>query len=76
MRCVFKNCEKEIEGFGNSARPFNGRCCDDCNEKNVIPTRIVISMDARCNTPEMIAKLKLMANTDGVANVLGIFKKN
>lgn len=37
--CVF--CNKEINGPGNSARPLEeGFCCDDCNDKIVIPARL------------------------------------
>ena len=34
-------CGKEYDGYGNNAQPVNsGRCCDECNEKVVIPTRL------------------------------------
>jgi len=34
-------CGKEYTGYGNNAEPYKqGRCCDDCNEKFVIPDRI------------------------------------
>lgn len=34
-------CGKEYEGCGNNAQPVNnGRCCDECNAKVVIPTRM------------------------------------
>jgi hypothetical protein len=33
-------CEAPYSGFGHNAWPVNGRrCCDDCNEKVVIPAR-------------------------------------
>lgn len=34
-------CGKEFEGYGNSSYPLkNGRCCDVCNYKKVVPARI------------------------------------
>ena len=37
--CVF--CDVEIEGYGNNSEPIKkGRCCDDCNNKLVIPFRV------------------------------------
>ena len=34
-------CGKKYEGFGNNAQPINnGRCCDECNRKVVVPFRI------------------------------------
>lgn len=34
-------CGKEYTGWGNNARPVNnGRCCDECNTKVVIPARM------------------------------------
>ncbi len=33
-------CGKLIKGYGNEAYPVkNGRCCDECNMKKVIPAR-------------------------------------
>lgn len=35
-------CGKDIQGWGNNALPVkDGICCDECNEKKVIPARIV-----------------------------------
>ena len=40
MKCCI--CKNEIKGYGNNAKPFkNGRCCDECNYKYVIPSRIM-----------------------------------
>ena len=38
--CCF--CKKEFKGFGNSAWPVKerGTCCDDCNRKIIVPTRL------------------------------------
>jgi len=34
-------CKREYVGWGNNANPVNdGRCCDECNWKVVIPKRI------------------------------------
>ena len=39
MKCCF--CKKEIKGYGNNAEPIRkGECCDECNRKFVIPTRL------------------------------------
>ena len=33
-------CGEEYEGYGNNAEPYKeGRCCDECNKKFVIPDR-------------------------------------
>ena len=35
-------CGKEFYGYGNNPEPVKseGYCCDDCNEKYVVPARI------------------------------------
>ena len=35
-------CGKEFEGYGNNPDPVKkeGRCCDECNQKVVIPKRM------------------------------------
>jgi hypothetical protein len=44
MKCCL--CKKQIPivrgwKFGNNAQPLKeGRCCDDCNVKKVIPARL------------------------------------
>ena len=41
-------CGKEFYGYGNNPEPIQseGRCCDDCNEKYVIPARFhMIDLD-------------------------------
>lgn len=39
QECVI--CHKPFEGYGNNAEPVaEGRCCDECNAKVVIPARI------------------------------------
>jgi hypothetical protein len=37
-------CGEKIEGYGNNAEPYDeGRCCDACNLKFVIPARIELA---------------------------------
>lgn len=34
-------CGKEFQGYGNNAQPVDdGRCCNDCNSRLVIPFRM------------------------------------
>ena len=35
-------CGEKIEGYGNNPSPYKheGRCCDACNSKFVIPARL------------------------------------
>ena len=41
-------CGEEIKGYGNNAEPMKqGTCCDECNEKFVIPSRIKQLMEKR-----------------------------
>jgi len=36
-------CQRLFKGWGNNAQPVNnGRCCDECNAKVVIPARLAI----------------------------------
>ena len=36
-------CGGEITGHGNNPEPFKGeRCCDDCNDRFVTPTRMCL----------------------------------
>ena len=47
-------CKKEFTGGSNNAQPVNpGRCCDDCNQRLVIPARI------QSGTPKKIQLLAL-----------------
>lgn len=41
-KCCF--CGKEIVGWGNNPYPASkeGRCCDECNVRIVIPIRIMM----------------------------------
>jgi len=57
-------CEKNFTGWDNNARPINdGRCCNECNEKHVIPARI----EQRYYAKDPIA----MAKAQAVARGLG-----
>ena len=40
-------CGKKFEGYGNNPWPLkqSGRCCDDCNEAEVIPARIYLARE-------------------------------
>ena len=41
MECVICSCWIDDE-FGNDAEPIvEGKCCDDCNTRFVIPTRLM-----------------------------------
>jgi hypothetical protein len=35
-------CGEELEGFGNNPRPYKeeGECCDTCNFRFVVPSRL------------------------------------
>jgi len=36
-------CGGDVTGFGNNPEPFPGeRCCDDCNDRFVTPTRMCL----------------------------------
>ena len=38
-KCII--CKKSYKGYGHNALPIiEGRCCDECNERLVIPLRI------------------------------------
>tara|TARA_X000001382_G_C3108373_1_gene159031 strand:+ start:425 stop:631 length:207 start_codon:yes stop_codon:yes gene_type:complete len=46
MTSKFKECSlcsNSYEGYGNNAYPYDGRCCDACNQNMVIPSRILLS---------------------------------
>jgi hypothetical protein len=62
MRCIFKHCQKEIEGFGNSARPFEGVCCDKCNQDSIIPIRMMLMTNKKLNNPESLRVLRGIAD--------------
>jgi hypothetical protein len=46
MKCSI--CNKDIEGYGNNAKPVNNdRCCDECNVMVVIPARIELLFNGK-----------------------------
>ena len=58
MDCIFiERCKNKIEGFGNNARPFEGRCCNQCNELVVIPLRMLMMMGKIDNLDELLVKM-------------------
>ena len=67
QECVI--CHKPFEGYGNNAEPVaEGRCCDECNAKVVIPARIEEMNkskkldEAKEEKPEEIENRKLLNN--------------
>jgi hypothetical protein len=61
-------CEEPIEEtFSNNADPFDGRCCDDCEWKYVIP--------ARRGTVLITSRKKLYAVRNGVRIAKWYYKK-
>ena len=45
-------CGKKFYGYGNNPEPVksSGYCCDDCNEKYVVPARIHLIYNNTDNT--------------------------
>lgn len=42
MKCCI--CGKEIEGYGNNPMPVAGTaCCDECNNKVIVPLRVFLT---------------------------------
>ena len=37
-------CDEYYYGLGHNADPWDGRCCDECNEHMVVKARLLISM--------------------------------
>ena len=36
-------CGKQYDNYGNNAKPYkDGRCCDECNDKLVLPLRRIM----------------------------------
>lgn len=51
-------CGKEFEGHGNNAWPVNnGTCCDECNEKFVIPNRLQKQFDSMKQSAERAKRI-------------------
>ena len=55
-------CGKSFIGFGNNPEPlakYENRCCDDCNNRFVIPARICsISMNGKERLKEIKKEVK------------------
>ena len=49
-------CNEQYYGLGNNAYPFEGRCCDLCNEHMVIRARLLISQSK--NPQRIIERIK------------------
>ena len=49
-------CGRTVKGFGNNPWPVDNRedarCCDECNEAEVIPARIVQIMEKAYGTEQ------------------------
>lgn len=47
--CVF--CNRLFSGYGNNPRPIivRGKCCDECNNKIIVPYRLMEVMANRNN---------------------------
>jgi hypothetical protein len=51
-------CEEEFSGFGNNPEPFAGdRCCDECNDRFVIPTRMVFGRNAERSVSRVLTRI-------------------
>ena len=52
-------CGKPYHNHGNNARPFmNGRCCDECDSKYVIPYRISNHEEYMAQMPLTIEEIR------------------
>lgn len=44
--CVL--CGKQYQEHGNNAEPLaRGFCCNDCNRRRVVPTRVKLSLEKK-----------------------------
>lgn len=47
--CDICNCQ--FDGYGNNPEPFSGEtCCNDCNDRFVIPVRMCLGRDFANNS--------------------------
>lgn len=63
-------CGKEYYSYGNNARPFEGRCCDECNYNFVIPLRarmLDFEIELSDEVKRKIIKLQLLIKEDNAA---------
>jgi hypothetical protein len=71
-------CGKSAYGFGANPEPFKGdRCCEDCDARFVIPTRLIFGRDADphiCDIFTRLAQLGKMFVNQRAAGPLSIVK--
>lgn len=63
-------CGESFEGCGNNAHPFTrGKCCDDCNNKYVIPYRTYLTRKQSIRiAADMLARTQIRKHADAVLN--------
>jgi hypothetical protein len=62
-------CDQSFVGHGHNPEPFDGEigeCCDDCNDRYVVPIRILYGRDGN---DALLAALRSVARL-GAANVI------
>ena len=65
-------CGKEFEGYGNNASPVaDGICCDECNEKEVIPARLNKAKKSIKESDEYIDNAKIVTTLPKVGEPYG-----
>lgn len=66
MKCNL--CGKEIKGFGNNPDPLiendDDRCCDECNDKYVIPMRIYM-LEHKMERGELLTMINKIRKENG-----------
>ena len=68
-------CQREYTGYGNNAHPVNdGRCCDDCNVRTVIPARIKSMRATPDNDPELRRLMDGLIDADEAGDKVGYLK--
>lgn len=57
-KCVF--CNDKIYGYGNNPLPIiEGRCCDRCNKRLVVPHRILLSRSLEIHKKDVLEAYKI-----------------
>lgn len=66
MKCNL--CGKEIKGFGNNPDPLtehdDDRCCDECNDKYVMPMRIYM-LEHKMERGELLTMINKIRKENG-----------
>ena len=66
MKCNL--CGEEIKGFGNNPDPLtendDDRCCDECNDKYVIPMRIYM-LEHKMERGELLTMINKIRKENG-----------